>query len=57
MNFTDFKRPGTEFSFYGDDAHRRSFPEGGAGGLAPKPLNTDNIFFKTESAYGTNYIS
>jgi len=25
----------------------------GGGGLAPKPLITDNIFFKTESAYGT----
>ena len=46
MNFTDFKRPGTEFSFYGDYAHRRNFPEGGAGGLAPKPLITDNIFFQ-----------
>ena len=38
MNFTDFKRPGTEFSFYGDDADRRSFPEGG-GGLSPQTLD------------------
>jgi len=29
---------------------------GGGRGLAPKPLIMDNIFFKTESAYGTFYI-
>jgi len=29
---------------------------GWGGGLAPKPLIMDNIFFKTESAHDTYYI-